>query len=87
MSIMHVSGATQEQLITNAQEIAPRLAQRAPVSESQRRLPVDTVEDLHRAGLLAMNIPLEQGGTEAELDTQLAVYETIGGACASTAWV
>ena len=34
-----------------------------------------------------MNIPLEQGGTEAQLDTQLAVYETIGGACASTAWV
>ncbi|PKB63690.1 MAG: hypothetical protein BZY80_06040 [SAR202 cluster bacterium Io17-Chloro-G2] len=83
----HVSGASQSQLIENARELAPRLAERAPTAEAERRLPVETVQDLHRAGLLAMNIPLDQGGTEAELDTQLAVYEIIGGACASTAWV
>ena len=83
----HVSGASQSQLIANAQEIAPRLAQRAPVAEADRRLSGETVQDLHWAGLLAMNIPLDQGGTEADLATQLAVYEIIGGACASTAWV
>ncbi len=83
----HVPGSSQSPLIENAREIAPRLAERAPVAEAERRLPQETVDDLHKAGLLAMNIPKDQGGTEADLATQLVVYETIGGACASTAWV
>lgn len=87
ISVSHVSGASQEQLIANAREIAPKLAQRAAAAEAKRKLPMETVQDLHRAGLLAMNIPLDQGGTEANLATQLAIYEIIGGACASTAWV
>jgi len=83
----HVSGASQSKLIANAREIAPRLARRAPVAEAERRPSAETMRDLHQAGLLAMVIPLDQGGTEADLATQLEVYQVIGGACASTAWV
>jgi alkylation response protein AidB-like acyl-CoA dehydrogenase len=36
---------------------------------------------------LTVAIPDELGGSEADLVTQVAVYETIGGACGSTAWV
>ena len=44
------------------------------------------MSDLHEAGLLTLTIPREFGGAEANLITQMAIYEIIGGACASTAW-
>lgn len=70
-----------------ANQAAGRIAERAAEADRQRRVPVENIQDLHEAGLLAVAIPKEFGGTEADLVTQIAVYELIGGACASTAWV
>ena len=52
-----------------------------------RDRPLENIQDLHDAGLLTVAIPKENGGTEADLVTQVALYELIGGACASTAWI
>ena len=76
-----------EDLIQAAKQVAVRIAERAPEADRQRRVPVENVQDLHEAGLLTIAIPEELGGTEADLVTQVAIYEIIGGACASTAWV
>jgi len=76
-----------EELVQAAKDAAVRIAQRAPEADRERRVPVENIQDLHRAGLLSVAIPKDLGGTEADLVTQVAVYEIIGGACASTAWV
>jgi len=76
-----------EDLVRAANQAAGRIAERAAEADRQRRVPVENIQDLHEAGLLAVAIPKEFGGTEADLVTQIAVYELIGGACASTAWV
>ena len=73
-------------IVGRALNIAERLKQRAAEADRARELPVENMRDLHEAELLTLNIPLELGGSEADLITQMAVYEIIGGACASTAW-
>jgi len=74
-------------LVKAAKKAAVRIAERAHESDRQRRVPVENIQDLHEAGLLAVAIPRNLGGTESDLVTQVAIYEIIGGACASTAWV
>jgi alkylation response protein AidB-like acyl-CoA dehydrogenase len=76
-----------EELVRAAKQAAGAIAKRAPDADRQRRVPVENIQDLHEAGLLSVAIPVELGGTEADLVTQVALYEIIGGACASTAWV
>ena len=73
-------------IISRAKSVAILLSERAQTVDRARELPIETVHDLHEAGLLTLNIPLVQGGLEADLATQMAVFEIIGGACASTAW-
>lgn len=76
-----------EEVVEAAKKAAARIAGRASEADKQRRVPMENVQDMHEAGLLTLAIPRELGGTEADLVTQVAVYELIGGACASTAWV
>jgi len=76
-----------EDLVRAARQAAVRIAERAPEADRRRRVPVENIQDLHEAGLLSVAIPRELGGTEVDLVTQVALYEIIGGACASTAWV
>ena len=76
-----------EDLIEAARKVAVRIAGRSSKADRERRVPIENIQDLHEAGLLTVVIPRNLGGTEADLVTQVAVYELIGGACASTAWV
>lgn len=75
------------ELIDRARKAAVSIAKRAKAADEARELPPETMRDVHDAGLLTLVIPKEQGGAEADLVTRLAIYEIIGGACASTAWV
>ena len=75
-----------EVMMRAAQTVADRLAARAPDVDKTRQIPPETVQELHEAGLLAMAIPQGLGGAGADLVTQTAVFEVIGGACGSTAW-
>ena len=75
------------ELVQAAKKAAVRIAGRASEADRERRVPMENVHDMHEAGLLTLAIPRDLGGTEADLVTQVAVYEIIGGACASTAWV
>jgi len=86
-TIRPVSIEPREDLVRAAKHAALRIAERAPEVDRQRRVPVENIKDLHEAGLLTVTIPRDLGGSEADLVSQIAVYEIIGGACASTAWV
>jgi 3-hydroxy-9,10-secoandrosta-1,3,5(10)-triene-9,17-dione monooxygenase len=73
-------------LVEGAKSLAVRLAERASEAEKNRALHPETVQELHEAGILAMGIPKSLGGREANLVTLMQVYETLAGACPSTAW-
>ena len=75
------------ELVEAAKKAAVKIAARAKETDQSRRVPLENIQDLHDAGLLTVAIPKENGGTEADLVTQVALYELIGGACASTAWI
>ena len=76
-----------QELVQAAKKAASQIAERAKETDRSRRIPVENIQDLHEAGLLTVAIPKEHGGTEADLVTQVTLYELIGGACASTAWL
>ena len=81
-----VFGEPDTDIVARAQDVAALLKLRASAADRARELPVENMRDLHEAGLMTLAISDELGGTEADLITQMAVYEIIGGACASTAW-
>ena len=75
------------EVVNKARRAADRIAKRASAADQSRELHPDTVRDLREAGLLTLTIPKDHGGTEADLVTQLAVYEILGGTGAFTAWI
>ena len=74
-------------VVERARLVSAGAARRARIADQQRELSPETINDLRESGLLTLTIPRDQGGIEADLVTQLAVYELLGGACTSTAWI
>jgi 3-hydroxy-9,10-secoandrosta-1,3,5(10)-triene-9,17-dione monooxygenase len=70
-----------------AAALAPRLAERAAECERQRRIPQETIADLHAAGLMRLMQPTRFGGSELGLDTLMDVVLELCKGCASTAWI
>jgi 3-hydroxy-9,10-secoandrosta-1,3,5(10)-triene-9,17-dione monooxygenase len=76
-----------QELIQNARDLAPVLQERAAQTEKLRRIPDETVKDLHEAHLFKVLQPKRYGGLELEPG---AFYETamaLASGCGSTGWV
>lgn len=67
--------------------LAPVLAARASKTEQLRRLPEETISELHEAGLFRILQPRRVGGSELPYDALVRVTATLAQACGSTAWV
>jgi len=78
---------THEQAVAAARALAPKLAERALGAESIRRIPDETMADLHQAGLMRLMQPAAFGGSELGLCALMDVVLEIARGCASTAWV
>jgi 3-hydroxy-9,10-secoandrosta-1,3,5(10)-triene-9,17-dione monooxygenase len=78
---------THEQAIAAAKAMAPRLAQRAAQAESIRRVPQETIDELHAAGLMRLMQPAAFGGSELGLGALMDVVMELARGCSSTAWV
>ena len=76
-----------EELRRRAEALVPRLRERAAKAEALRRLPDETVADLHRAGLFRMLQPARVGGSELPYTAMVELAAIIGSGCGSTAWV
>ncbi len=63
------------------------LRERAPRAEQLRRLPDETIADLHESGLFRMLQPTRVGGSELPYRALFELTAVIGQGCASTAWV
>jgi 3-hydroxy-9,10-secoandrosta-1,3,5(10)-triene-9,17-dione monooxygenase len=76
-----------EELLARAEALVPVLRERAPRAEQLRRLPDETIADLHSSGLFRMLQPARVGGSELPYRALYELTAVIGQGCGSTAWV
>ena len=76
-----------DELLTRAEALVPALRERAPRAEQLRRLPDETIAELHESGLFRMLQPSRVGGSELPYRALFELTSVIGQGCGSTAWV
>ncbi|PZU00300.1 MAG: flavin-dependent monooxygenase [Brevundimonas sp.] len=76
-----------EVLIARAHALAPALRARAAEAVAGRRIPADTIADLHAAGLFRILQPRRWGGYEMHPNVFFEVQQILAQACMSTGWV
>jgi 3-hydroxy-9,10-secoandrosta-1,3,5(10)-triene-9,17-dione monooxygenase len=69
-----------------AQALVPALRERAEAGEVARQLPKETLEDLHRTGLLRYHQPRRWGGMELPFVALFDIPAEVARGCASTGW-
>ena len=75
------------ELLARAEALVPVLRERAGRTEELRRLPDETIDDLHRTGLFRMLQPKRVGGSELPFRSIVELVSVIGKGDGSTAWV
>lgn len=75
------------ELRQRAEALVPVLRGRAAKTEALRRLPDETIADLHRSGLFRMMQPARVGGSELPYTALVELAAIIASGCGSTAWV
>jgi 3-hydroxy-9,10-secoandrosta-1,3,5(10)-triene-9,17-dione monooxygenase len=75
-----------DELWGRAEELLPRLRERAPRCEELRRIPDDTLRDFHDAELFRIHQPRRVGGAELEFAAVVTFGALLARACASTSW-
>jgi 3-hydroxy-9,10-secoandrosta-1,3,5(10)-triene-9,17-dione monooxygenase len=70
-----------------ARKLIPTLSGRASRTEQERRIPDETIADLHASGLLRILQPQAVGGAELPFECLVRVTATLARGCGSTAWV
>ncbi len=78
---------TREDLLDRARELAPILRERGPQCDADRVVPVETIEDYKRLGLVRMAMPKRYGGYELGWDVLCEVTQVLAAACGSQAWI
>ncbi|MFM9885334.1 MAG: acyl-CoA dehydrogenase family protein [Burkholderiales bacterium] len=74
-------------LVERSRKLVPVLKDRAAKTAKLRRLPDETVADLHDAGVFRCLQPRRVGGWELDYGCQLEIAAELGRGCGSTAWV
>jgi 3-hydroxy-9,10-secoandrosta-1,3,5(10)-triene-9,17-dione monooxygenase len=75
------------ELRARAEALVPVLRERAPRAEELRRLPDETIADLHKSGLFRILQPARVGGSELPYRALCELTAVIAEGCGSTAWV
>ena len=76
-----------QELVRRARDMLPRLVERAPAAEAARRLPKETVAEMHDAGFWRILQPEKWGGYQHNPAVYYDVLMTLAEGCFSTAWV
>jgi len=74
-------------LLQRATDLVPALRERASLAEEQRRVPEETIQDFHDAGLFRVLQPRRVGGSELHPRAFFDIAAQIAHGCASSAWV
>jgi 3-hydroxy-9,10-secoandrosta-1,3,5(10)-triene-9,17-dione monooxygenase len=86
-TVMHPAPPRLEELAARAEALVPVLRERAPRAEQLRRLPDETIADLHQSGLFRMLQPARVGGSELPFRAICELTAIVARGCGSTAWV
>lgn len=73
--------------IERARALVPLVAERARATEAARRVPVETVAEYHRSGILRALQPRRFGGAQAGFDVFSQIVEILAEGCSASAWV
>jgi len=73
-------------VLAAVRDLAPEIARRAPEIETARRLPLDLVASLKRAGVFRMLVPRAYGGDEVDFPTSARVLEELAAADGAVGW-
>jgi alkylation response protein AidB-like acyl-CoA dehydrogenase len=76
-----------EELIRRAQALVPPLRDRAELTKRHRRVPAETIDDFHTAGLLNVLKPVRLGGYGGDFPLFVRIASTLAHGCGSSAWV
>ncbi len=77
---------TYDDAMRRAGALVPVLRERADGAEAARQMQTETLEDLHRAGLLRFHQPRRWGGMELPFVSFFDIPAEIARGCASTGW-
>jgi 3-hydroxy-9,10-secoandrosta-1,3,5(10)-triene-9,17-dione monooxygenase len=77
---------TYEEAMRRARELVPVLRERAEAAEAARQMQKETLDDLHRTGLLRFHQPKRWGGMELPFVALFDVPAEVARGCASTGW-
>jgi 3-hydroxy-9,10-secoandrosta-1,3,5(10)-triene-9,17-dione monooxygenase len=80
------AGVTYDEALRRARALVPVLRERADGAEAARQMQKETLDDLHRTGLLRFHQPRRWGGLELPFVAVLDIPAEIARGCASTAW-
>jgi 3-hydroxy-9,10-secoandrosta-1,3,5(10)-triene-9,17-dione monooxygenase len=75
-----------EEAMGQARALVPILRERADRAEAAREMSPETLDDLHRTGLLRFHQPARFGGMELPFVSLFDIPAEVGRGCASTAW-
>jgi 3-hydroxy-9,10-secoandrosta-1,3,5(10)-triene-9,17-dione monooxygenase len=82
----HGHGGAYTEMLERAHALLPKLRERAQATEDMRRLPPETEQDLHQAGLFKILQPKRIGGYEFDYVALVDFADVIALADASVAW-
>ena len=83
---MSFAAVTYEEAMGRARELVPALRERAEGAEHARQMQKETLDDLHRTGLLRFHQPRRWGGMELPFVALFDVPAEVSRGCASTGW-
>src|SRR5215469_7570722 len=75
------------ELMERARSLVPRLIERAPQGERDRRVPDETINEMKAAGLFRALQPKRWGGYEVDLGSYYDIQMTLAEGDMSTAWI
>ena len=77
---LEIDYITREELVERARTLIPILRNRAEEAQEIGRVPVDTIEDFRRLGLLRMSQPRRFGGYEMGWDVLCEISQFLAAA-------
>ena len=75
-----------EQALASVRVLAPKLKERAALADRTRRIPDETLRELHASGLMRVLQPRRIGGSELPWVSLIDIGAGLAAACGSTAW-
>lgn len=75
-----------DEAMGRARALVPALRERTDRADTARQMPQETIDDLHRTGLLRFHQPRRWGGMELDFVALFDIPAEVARGCASTGW-